>query len=394
MLSFPKKKKVLLLIETSRSLGRQSIQGILRFVAERRNWNLLFHDRGVLEHLPVWLKHWDGDGIISRTDTPEKYRQLRKLQIPVIEILGDGKRHPPHVKCDEIQSCRLVADHFWQRSFRSFGFFSIGHNWWVIERQKAFQQALAAYGAKCAVSPQTAIKNDISSSFLWWKGCDNEVSDWVRSLPKPVGIFCPWDMQAFFLMNICESQQIAIPEDVAVVGYGNNADICRASTPPLSSVAPNAQEYGYQAAVLLDRVFQGKTLPDLPISIPATHLQVRQSSDIVAVPDPDVAAAIHFIRKNIDRKPISVTDVARHLNLSKSTLARRFRDHLGRPPEVEILHAKIELAKELLRETRFSMGKIAVTLGYSSTANFVRAFHRHTELTPQAYRLHFLGEET
>ena len=354
----------------------------------------MFQDRSVHEHFPEWLKHWDGDGVISRTAEPETYRQLRKLRIPVVEALGDGKRHPPLVKCDEIQSSRLVADHFWKRGFRSFGFFSMGHNWWSLERQKAFQQALAAHGAECSVSPQTAMKNDITLSIPWWKGCENEVCDWVRSLPKPAGIFCPWDMQAFFLINICESQGIAIPNNVAVVGYGNNADLCRASTPPLSSVAPDAQEIGYQAAVLLNLMFQDKPLPDLPISVPATHLQVRQSSDIIAVSDPDVAAAIHFIRKNIDREPISVTDVARHLNMSKSTLVRRFHHHLGRSPEAEIIHAKIELAKELLRETRFSMDKIATMLGYSSAANFVRAFHRRTEMTPQMYRLQFLNGET
>ena len=389
MLTVQKKKKVLLLIETSRSFGRQVIQGVSHFVTERRGWSLIFQDRSALERLPEWLKHWDGDGVISRTSEPETHRQLQKLRIPVVEVLGDGRRHPPLVKCDETSSCRLVADHFWERGFRNFAFFSMGHNWWSLERQKAFQKALAVYGAECSVSPQAAPRNDITLSIPWWKGCEDEVFNWVRSLPKPVAIFCPWDMQAFFLMNICESQGAAIPEDVAVVGYGNNADLCRASTPPLSSVAPNAPDIGYQAAMLLDLMFEGQTLPDLPISVPATHIEVRQSSDIIAVSDPVVAAAVRFIRESIEREHVGVSDVARHLNLSKSTLVRRFHNHLGRSPEEEIMRVRLTLAKELLRETRFSMSQIAATLGYASAANFVRAFHRETASTPEEYRRQF-----
>lgn len=382
----PAKKKVLLLIETSRSFGRQVIQGVSQFVTEQRNWNLIFQDRSVHERFPEWLRHWDGDGVISRTSDAETFRQLRRLKVPVVEVLGDGKKHPPLIQCDEISICQMVADHFWERGFRHFAFFSMGHNWWSLERQKAFQKGLEHYGVACETCPQAAIKNDITLSIPWWKGCEDEVYRWLETLPKPVGVFCPWDMQAIFLMNICESRGVAIPEDVAVVGYGNNADLCRASTPPLSSVAPNAREIGYGAAVLLDKLFRNEKLPPLPIYVPATHIEIRQSSDTIAVKDPDVAAAVHFIRTHIDRGSLSVSDVARHLSLSKSTLARRFQKWLGRSPDKEITRARIALAEELLRETRFSVAQIASELGYSSPTNFIRAFRAQTRKTPEQYR--------
>lgn len=386
MIPTASKKKVLLLVETSRSFGRQIIQGVSQYVMEHRDWNIIFQDRSVHERLPEWLKHWDGDGIVSRTSDPSIFRQLKKMNVPVVEVLGDGKKHPPWVQCDEISICRMVADHFWQRGFRHFAFFSMGHNWWSVERYEAFQKGLATYGTSCALSPTTEVENDITLSMLWWKGCEDEVFQWLQKLPKPVGVFCPWDMQAFFLMNLCEERGIAIPEDVAVVGYGNNADLCRASTPPLSSVSPNAREIGYQAAILLGDLFQKKPLPELPIYVPATHIEVRLSSDTVAVKEPSVAAAIHFIRRNVDRGPIGVGEVARHLGLSKSTLIRRFRKHLGHSPDEEIMRARIALAEELLRETRLSVSQIADHVGYSNSTNFVRAFRLRTRTTPEEYR--------
>lgn len=387
----PLKKKVLLLIETSRSFGRQVIQGISQFVMETRHWNIIFQDRSVHESFPEWLKHWDGDGVISRTGDPLIYRQLRRMNVPVVEILGDGQKHPPLVQCDETSICQMVADHFWQRGFRHFAFFSMGHNWWSTERYEAFQKGLATYGTSCELAPMALVENDITLSVLWWKGCEEKIVQWLQKLPKPVGVFCPWDMQAFFLMNICEEYGIAIPEDVAVVGYGNNADLCRVSTPPLSSVSPNAREIGYQAALLLERMFQNDSLPKLPIYVPATHIETRQSSDIVAVTEPNIAAAVHFIRRHIDRGLLGVTEVARHLGLSKSTLVRRFQKYLGHSPEEEITRARIALAEELLRETRFTVAEIAAQIGYSSSANFVRAFRKHHNTTPERYRSNISG---
>jgi LacI family transcriptional regulator len=380
------KKKVLLLVETSRSFGRQIIQGVSQFIMEHRDWTIIFQDRSVHEKFPDWLKYWDGDGVISRTDDAETFQQLKKLKIPVVEILGDGNKHSPWVKCDETKICQQVADHFWERGFRHFAFFSIGHNWWSLERFEAFRKGLATYDAHCELAPMAKLKNDITLSVLWWKGCEEEVFQWLISLPKPVGIFCPWDMQAFFLLNLCEDRGIAIPENIAVVGYGNNADLCRASTPPLSSVAPNAREIGYQAAHLLDLMFRKEPLPKLPIYVPATHIEIRQSSDRIAIQDTKIAAAVHFIRKNADNGILGVGDVARHLNLSKSTLIRRFRQFLGHSPSDEITLVRLTLAEELLRETRFTMTQIADKLGYSSPANFVRAFRKQTQITPEEYR--------
>jgi LacI family transcriptional regulator len=386
MMSFSGKKKVLLLVETSRSFGRQIIQGVSQFVMEHHNWNIIFQDRSVLEQFPEWLQSWDGNGIISRTDNPAMFQQLKRLKIPVVEVLGDGHKHPPWVKCDEISICRQVADHFWERGFRNFAFFSMGHNWWSLERFNAFQKGLATYGVQCEAAPMMNHKNDITLSVLWWKGCEEDVFQWVQSLQKPVGIFCPWDMQAFFLLNLCEDRGIAVPEDVAVVGYGNNADLCRASVTPLSSVAPNAREIGYQAAVLLDKMFHDKPLPELPILVPATHIETRLSSDIIAVRNSDVASAIRFIRNEICRGSLSVSDIAQHLNVSKSTLDRIFRKWLGHSPEEEIHRVRINRAEELLRETQFTIKKIAALLGYSSPANFIRAFRKQTQTTPENYR--------
>lgn len=386
IMSIADKKQILLLIETSRSFGRQIIQGVSQFVMENRHWMTLFQDRSVHDHFPEWLLHWKGDGAILRTDDKSTYRQLKRLGIPMIELFGDGKKRQPLVRCNESQSCALVADHFRERGYRHFAFFSTGHNWWSLERFHAFQEGLKRYGATCDPCPMARFKNDITLSVRWWKDCEEEIYRWLLSLKKPVGIFCPWDMQAFFLINICNRHGIAVPDDVAVVGYGNNADLCRVSTPSLSSVAPNAREIGYRAAILLDTMFQGGTLPEVPIYIPATHIEIRQSSDSIAVQDSLVTDAVRFIRDRIDHGSLDVSQIARFLCVSNSTLTRRFRKELGHTPDVEIVKARIKLAMDFLRETRFTVAQISLKLGYANSANFIRAFRKLTDMTPEEYR--------
>jgi LacI family transcriptional regulator len=380
-----RKKRVLLLVETSRSFGRMVIQGVSRYVLEHRDWSFFFQDRGLAEKHPHWLEGWDGDGIIARSGTAVLYDKLLKKGLPLVELQGDGKYFHPHVEIDEPVSCRMAAAHFWERGFRDFAFFSMGHNWWSAGRYECFRQALAALGATCNCCPQVRPKADIALSVVWWKGCEAEVLAWLRTLPRPVAVFCPWDMQALFLIDICQTHGIMVPEDVAVLGYGNNADLCRWSLPPLSSVAPNAVEIGYQASALLDRMMNHQPLPELPIRVPASHIVTRQSTDIVAVREPTVARAIGFIRENAARNP-TILDVAHSVGVSKSTLNRLFRRWLGRSPQEEVAHARMEWAKELLRETDFTIRSIAARLDYASTANFVRAFRELNGVTPQGYR--------
>lgn len=338
------------------------------------------------ERFPGFLNNWDGDGIIARAGNEKSYRRLERLGIPVVEIYGDGKNLVPHVQCDEPESCRLVVEHFQERGFTNFAFFSLGQTWWSRQRQEAFKAALDDCGVACALAPMAKKRNDPSLSVLWWEGCEDEIHRWVESLPKPVGIFCPWDMHAFFLLNICNQREIAVPENVAIVGYGNNADFCRVSMPPLSSLAPNGRSIGYKAAELLHGAFRGNPLPASTILIPATHVEVRQSSDTIAVNDPSVAKAVHFIRRNLASGSLGVADVARHVGISRNTLALRFRTVLGHSPDTEIQRAKFDLARRLLRETNFSISLIASQVGYSNAANFSRAFRLANDFSPEEYR--------
>ena len=98
-------------------------------------------------------------------------------------------------------------------------------------------------------------------------------------------------------------------------------------------------------------------IPQTPVLIPPLGVVKRQSTDITVVTDPDVADAMQNIRTN-GGEGLSVVEVANHVGLSISTLERRFREHIKRTPEKEILRISIKRIQVLQLESDFTLREI------------------------------------
>ena len=377
---YPKRKRVLLLIETSRNGGRQIIEGITRYSIEKNRWSIFFSERGSHEQIPAWIKNWHGDGIISRSFDKKSLDILERLDIPTVELVGWN-----YYKFDNHLFGNMIADHFLELGLEHFAFFSMGQNWWSKELYCYFDSALKQKGHHCLVFPQTRRKNSLALPVLWWEGCEQQVVEWLSSLPKPIGIFCPMDTHAIYLINVCNDAGIAVPEDVAIMGMENDVQLCEAVFPTLTSIDLNSRFCGYHAAMLLDKMMEGEPLPSLPFVQKPSHIAKRQSTNMVAVANPIVSKSVNFIYTHIADN-LRVSDVAQQMDISRRTLTELFRRHLRRTPEKVILKSKIEWAKKLLRETKYSLTEITELVGYQSVAYFCRAFFRETGQTPTEFR--------
>src|SRR4029077_18917384 len=149
------------------------------------------------------------------------------------------------------------------------------------------------------------------------------------ALPKPVGIFASNDVCGAQLSEVCHEAGLHMPEQVALVGVDNDDLFCELARPSLSSVAIPAERIGYEAAALLDRLLAGARPPRRPLLLPPVRLVARQSSDVVALDDADVAAALRVIRAHA-HVPLRVADVLREVPVSRRALERRFRKALHR----------------------------------------------------------------
>src|SRR5206468_4043368 len=121
--------------------------------------------------------------------------------------------------------------------------------------------------------------------------------------------------------------------------------LCELSDPPLTSIVPNSERIGYEAATLLDRMMAGKKPPAEPIFIEPTGVVTRRSTEVLAIEDRHIANAARFIREHAC-EGIDVSNLLKAVPLSRSALERRFAASLGRSPKEEILRVRLNRAKQ------------------------------------------------
>ncbi len=82
----------------------------------------------------------------------------------------------------------------------------------------------------------------------------------------------------------------------------------------------------------------------------------------------------------------TVDELANHVGLSRSALAERFAAVIGQPPMHYLMRWRLQLAADLLHNTRRAIAAIAADVGYDSEAAFRRAFKRELGSAPATWR--------
>ncbi len=185
------------------------------------------------------------------------------------------------------------------------------------------------------------------------------------------------------LLELCWEVGLRVPEDVAVLGVDNDPLLCDLTNPPLSSIHAGFERIGREAIISLIRLLEGQAVPKSAV-LPPVRVAPRQSTDTLAVDDPDVAAAVTFIRRNVGRH-VGVDDVLRAVPLNRRTLERRFLQALGRTPLEEIHLARAAAIKHHLL-AGIPIKEIAPRVGFASADYMARFFHKATGVTLTAFR--------
>ena len=371
-----------MLVDTSRSYGRDIVRGIRRYVAEHGPWSLYLESRDLHSSFPEWLKKWPGDGILARTVDAALLRELKATKLPVIELRSTALKHPfPFVGMDNRIIGQRVAEHLLDRGFRRFGCYRDNSEAFFRQRCESFTETLSARGFPCAsFETETA-----SSKLQRWDLHQRRLADWLNSLAKPCAIFASNDQLGFWVLDAARRAGISVPEQVAVIGAENDKTLCETAWPPLSSVQLRGQNVGYTAARILDEWLQKKVQPPMQTLLPPGDIVVRQSSDIIAVEDPRIAKALHFIRQKASAD-IGVEAVAREVALSRSALERRMKALIGRSPGEEISRIRFSHVERLLAQTDLTLDAIAERAGFKHPQYMAEAFRKRTGSTPGEYR--------
>ncbi|MEI6467322.1 MAG: DNA-binding transcriptional regulator [Verrucomicrobiota bacterium] len=374
-----RQRQVAILIETSNAYARGLLQGVVHYIREHRPWSFHLMEQGRGDDPPPWLAGWDGDGIIARIETPRIARAVVRTGLPAVD-LSAARLVPalPWVETNDEEIARLAADHLLERGFTRFAFCGDARFNWSVWRETQFVARLRAAGHDCVCYRPTALAGDVAAEA-------GNLARWLRELPKPVGLMACYDIRGQQVLDACRSAGLAVPDEVAVIGVDNDTLLCELASPPLSSVIPNAHGAGYAAAALLDRLMAGKRVAATAHLIAPLGLAERQSTDVLAVDDREVARAVRFIREHAC-EGINVGDVLRTVPLSRRVLEQRFQRLLGHTPREEILHVRLNRVKQLLAETDLPLYLVAERTGFEHVEYLSVLFKRETGKTPSAFR--------
>ena len=111
----------------------------------------------------------------------------------------------------------------------------------------------------------------------------------------------------------------------------------------------------------------------------------RMSTDVLAMNDPDVSAALQFIRRNPNRL-IQVDDVVEATNVSRRVLEKRFKAILRRSVHQEIRRVRVNNIVQLLIGTDMNVTEIALHAGFDGVEHIARYFRKETGMSLRNYR--------
>lgn len=375
------KKRILTLIESSTGYGRGILRGLAQYARERNDWEISIQPRGMADPIPS-LRRGRGDGVISRLSDRRAMEAVASLGCPSVELLFDD-RVP--VFSDDDAVAALAIDFFTRLGFEQVGFFSFGDCFWVRHRRESFRAECHRRGMNADFFEPSGVTRDRRPEPLWTEAHEKPLDDWLDHLHKPTAILCANDHQAIWLLNACRRRQIAIPDDIAILGVNNDEHLCEIVAPSLSSVDLDAERIGYEAAHLLDLKMSGLAMDDYPKRIPPKRLVERDSTDAFPADDFDFVRAVRYLRE-FATAGIRVTDVLAEGNLTGKTLQRWFKKRFGHTPEREMILVRLRKATELLESTTLSLRTIAERSGFSSERYFAQVFRREKGISPNRYR--------
>jgi LacI family transcriptional regulator len=356
------------------------VRGVTRYANVQRRW-LLSKMRRLGERID-WP---DFDGAICAGVEADLFARVRERCPHVVFCSGGGDPQlSAVVALDDVQAGVQAAEHLLNCRLQHFAFYgSLPSYGATVKRLAGFRETLVAKGRECVECPAPRPSADEWASHAHRP----QLIQWLRDLPKPVGIMAFDDTAAQELADACLEANIGVPDRVAIVGVNNDDLLCDSAWPPLSSVEGDYSRVGYAAAQILDRMLAGQVLKPAErlVRLPPLGVVQRQSTNVLAIDDVNLVDAIRFIREHAC-DPCTVHDVLRAVPVGRRWLERQFVARLGRTPHDEISRVRIDAARRLLLQPGLRMNDVAYKCGFAELKSFYLTFRKVARTSPAVYR--------
>jgi LacI family transcriptional regulator len=299
---------------------------------------------------------------------------LGRMPLINVENLSDITKAPSVVVDDE-EVGRMVAKSMIGGGFESYAYAGLTGNLYTILRQNGFVEYLITNGKRVTLAPPGWVTRPLG---IW--------SEWLRSLPRPVGIFCATDYTARRVIQAARLVSLRVPEEISVVGVGNIYRDSLYAGVPIASVELPYFEIGKEAGRQLDDLRYGRLKGFRNTKFSPVRLLERVSSRFDMIEDPVVGRTLDLMRTRY-HEVLTIDGLAKQLAVSRRGLEQRFHETLSSSPYRELLKIRMERAKHLLEHSEKKVIEISQLCGFSSQHQFSNSFKRICGISPRDYRI-------
>ncbi len=383
-----KKRKVIAFLFSAYDREVDSFKiGVLQYARPAKDWSFMHcAESNILKD----LARTDGlfDAGIGEFGRPDLWAAAKRAPYPVISLYGGhGFCGLPTVGVDDREIGRMGARHLMDQGHKNFAYFGLKARGFSHGRWAGYYCELRKHGFRpdCFkyfksypdphVTPMVHVAHELS------------FAGWIKSLPQPCGIFCCDDMRAEWVSVECQNLGLRVPDEISILGVDDDEVHCMSAVPHTSSIRLPVRRAGYEAAKMLDLILESGRPTICPrVMFPPEKVVCRESTDLLAVENPQLVKALKYIRANAHAGKLSVSDVVARTSYCRRILELKFRVAFGRTIFQEIRRIQVEHSKKLLRETGNTMESIAEAAGWGTASHFGSEFKKITGVSPGDYR--------
>ncbi|MBR1870208.1 MAG: substrate-binding domain-containing protein [Kiritimatiellae bacterium] len=378
-------KTVLVIMNMAVPAGMQRFAGITRFLAKHHHpWELIpvrtCYDCTEAVVATALASGVDGivfameeslvaEGIISQCDIPTVVLDSARSAV------ARRRKNIAFVSNDNAAVARAAADSFLSQGvYRSYVFTpDRAECWWALDRGKAFRAYLREKGL-----PEPAVVPGGTP--------DAQFIEILSSLPKPCAVFAANDDRALEVLHICRRADLEIPSEVAILGVDDDEVVCLNTSPTLSSIALEFEEAGYRGAEILDAMMRSAAhKPRRETLFGVRKVVQRETTMPFSSAGKMVQKAVAYINA-FATEGITVSDVVRHLKVSRSLADRYFRRLQKTSINNAITERRLEEIAKRLLATDEPVERLALDCGFGSIANSKECFRRKYGCSMREFR--------
>lgn len=383
-------RRVVVALRMAGIAGQDKLNGIFEHLSAGHRWQLIIYrtrQEFTADTVRSELARGTDGFIVGLPGADDALAVLAGEKIPtvIMNVAGGGieKRTAKiaFVKSDSVAVGQAAANTLLKQGvYKSYGY--VGYRSdedWSRGRGAAFRDALASAGFHAKMFDAAHFKEKIEDKRV--------LSEWLSSLPKPCGILAACDDRAFEVLDVCNENAIGVPSEIGILGVNNDPILCENAEPRLSSIQPDFIGEGRTAAELLERMMSGAALSaERRVHRLGIRTVVHRDSTVAQSESGRLVQNVLAYMAKEALKGISVEDVARRFNVSRSLLELRFSELQHESVYKALLRIRLDEVKRRLRQTDDPISEITHACGWKNPAPPKTLFKKRFGISMRDYR--------